>query len=273
MNKTLTSVILSMALIALVPANDAVADALQNIQAKGTIVVGGKTDYKPFGYRESDGSVVGLSVDLAEMLAKELNVEVELVATSAANQLEFLTQGRVDILIAAMNATPERREVVNIIDPGYAASGATLLSAKPANIQNWEDIKGKRVCAVQGAYYNRPVQETYEAEVVAFRTTPEAYAALKGGNCVALVYDDNSISQMIQTPEWENFEMPVASILEQPTVMAVSKGNDAMRDRVQEIMVEWYKAGVIAELEKKWLGRNSAYVLDNTEKAERGELD
>jgi polar amino acid transport system substrate-binding protein len=98
------------------------ADTFDDIKARGKLVVGGKADYKPFGFRQPDGSVVGLSVDLANEMAKALGVELELVPTTAANMLEFLQQGKVDVIIAAMNDTPERRKVVYIVDPGYAAS-------------------------------------------------------------------------------------------------------------------------------------------------------
>lgn len=264
MFKVLSLAVTSLAFGGLFLENAARADVLDSAKAKGVLVVGSKTDYKPFGYREADGSTVGLSVQLAKKLGDALGVKVELVSTTAANQIEFLSQGRIDILIAAMNATPERRKVVDIIDPGYAASGATLLAAKAAKISRWEDISGKRICAIQGAFYNRPTQEKYNPQIVAFKTTSEAYTALKGGNCVALVYDDNSISQAIQSPDWEAFEAPVSSIFEQPTVMAVAQGNGKMRDEVHRLLVEWYKDGSIADLEKKWLGRNSDYVLEQT---------
>lgn len=256
----------SLALLLLAaPIHAASADSLDEIKARGTLIVGGKADYKPFGFRQADGSVVGLSVDLAEWLGKELGVKVEIVPTTAANQLQFLQQSKVDIIIAAMNDTPERRQIVNVIDPGYAASGATLMSAKAAKIAKWEDIKGKKVCAIQGAFYNRPVQEQYQADLVAYKTTTEAYTALKGGNCVALVYDDNNILQTSLAPEWSGFEVPVKSILEQPTIMAVRLGEDRLRNQVSAAIGRWYKEGRMLEVEKKWFGRNSAYVIDKTE--------
>lgn len=256
--------LLAAFLLAIVPLHVAVADTLDDIKARGTLIVGGKADYKPFGYRQSDGKVVGFSVDLAEELAKELGVKLELVPTTAANQLQFLQQGKVDIIIAAMNDTPERRKVVRVVDPGYTASGATILSAKAAKISKWADIKGKKVCAVQGAYFNRPVQEKYEPTLVAYKTTSEAYTALKGGNCIGLVYDDNSILQTVQSPDWRDFEAPLSSILEQPTVMAVRLGEERLDTTVRDSLARWYKSGHIAELEKKWFGRNSAYVLEKT---------
>lgn len=252
------------ALLIAAPFCSAQADSLDEIKARGTLLVGGKADYKPFGFRQPDGSVVGLSVDLANLLAKQLGVKVEIIPTTAANQLQFLQQGKVDIIIAAMNDTPERRQIVGIIDPGYTASGATILAAKAAKVAKWEDIKGKKICAVQGAFYNRPVQEKYAPDLVAYKTTAEAYSALKGGNCIGLVYDDTSILQMTQAPEWAAFEAPLTSILEQPTVMAVRLGEDRARAAAAEALAQWYRSGQMAELEKKWFGRNSAYVTEKT---------
>lgn len=251
-------------LLAIVPATASLADSLDDIKKRGTLIVGGKADYKPFGFRQADGTVVGYSVDLAEALAKELSVKVDLVPTTAANQLQFLQQGKVDIIIAAMNDTPERRQIVSIVDPGYTASGVTMLAAKAAKIASWEDLKGKKVCAVQGAYFNRPVQEKFGADVVAYKTTAEAYTALKGGNCVGLVYDDNNLLQAAQAPEWQDFEVRLPSILEQPTVMAVRLGEDRLNKAVADALAGWFKSGRIAELEKKWFGRNSGYVAEKT---------
>ena len=255
------------ALLALIPLHNAAADSLDDIKARGTLIVGGKTDYKPFGYREADGKIVGFSVDLGDMLAKELGVKVDLVPTTAANQLQFLQQGKVDVIIAAMNDTPERRQVVFVVEPGYSASGVTMLAAKAAKIARWEDIRGKKTCAVQGAYFNRPVQEKYGADLVAYKTTAEAYAALKGGNCVGLVYDDNNLLQAAQAPEWKDFEIRLDSILEQPTVMAVRLGEQRLHDATAKALTGWYKAGTIADTEKKWFGRNSGYVLEQSKQS------
>ena len=67
---------------------------IDEIKARGTVVVGGKADYKPFGFREADGKIVGFATDLAEDLAKQLGVKLEPVPTTAANQIQFVEQGR-----------------------------------------------------------------------------------------------------------------------------------------------------------------------------------
>lgn len=236
------------------------ADGLDDVKSRGTLIVGGKADYKPFGHREPDGTIVGFAVDLANDLAKRLGVKMELVPTSAANQIQFLQQGKVDVIIAAMNDTPERRKIIYIVEPGYYASGATVLSSASANIKTWQDLKGKKICGVQGAYYNKAVQEQYGADLIAFKSTAEAYTALAGGNCVGFVYDDGNLALRLQEPAWKGYEIALPSIMAQPVVMAVRLGEDRFHKLLTETVSDWHKSGFIADLEKKWFGRSTEFV-------------
>lgn len=243
------------------------ADALDDIKARGVLIVGGKTDYKPFGFREAGGPVVGFSVELANRVAEKLGVKVEIVPTAAANQLQFLEQGKVDVLIAAMNDTPERRKIVQIVEPGYYASGANILVIKTAGVTSWDGLKGKTLCANQGAYFNRSVEQQYGASVVAFKSPTEAYTALRNGNCIGFVYDDNSLTLKLEDPEWSAYEMPLKSIMPQPVAMAVRLGDDRFANLLTELSVEWYKSGYIRELEKQWFpGKDSSFVAETSEK-------
>src|SRR5258706_15492312 len=84
------------------------ADAIQDIKAKGVLVVGTKADYRPFGFLDPSGMIVGFEPDLAADLAKRLGVKLELVPVVASNRMQFLQQGKMDMVIATMSGTPER---------------------------------------------------------------------------------------------------------------------------------------------------------------------
>ena len=103
-------------------------DTLASIKQKGKLVVGVKADYKPFGYTDPSGKIAGFEVDLAEAIAKKLGVPVELVPVVAANRMEFVKQGRTDLMIATMSYKPDRAEVVAIPEPFYYASAATIIA-------------------------------------------------------------------------------------------------------------------------------------------------
>jgi polar amino acid transport system substrate-binding protein len=228
------------------------ADVLDDIKKKGVLTVGTKADYRPFGFLDASGKIVGLEADLAADVAKRLNVKLELLPVVASNRIQFLQQGKTDLMIATMSDTPERRKIVDIIDPSYYASGLNVMVLKTQRLGGWEMLRGKKVCLIQGAFYNKELQEKYGVEGVAFPGTAEAYAALKNGNCIAFAYDDTAIVGEMLKPEWSNYEMPLDSILVVPWGLAVKQGEKAFVDFMAKTVADWHKTGFIQQLEKKW---------------------
>ena len=138
----------AIATLALAAASPAWAqtDTIASVKQKGKLVVGVKADYKPFGYTDPSGNIVGVEVDLANDVARRLGVQVELVPVIAANRMEFLKQGRIDLMIATMAYKPDRAEVVGIPEPFYYAGAANVFAKKSSGLKTWADLKGK-TCA------------------------------------------------------------------------------------------------------------------------------
>jgi polar amino acid transport system substrate-binding protein len=228
------------------------ADTLSDIKKKGVLVVGTKADYRPFGFLDPSGKIVGFEPDLAADIAKRLGVKLEIIPVVASNRIQFLQQGKIDLMIATTSDTPDRRKIIDFVDPNYYGSGTNVLAPKSANIKAWADLKGKKVCLIQGSFYNKELQEKYGIEGVAFPGTAEAYAALKNGNCIAFAYDDTAIVGEMLKPEWKDYEMPLDSILFQPWGIGVKQGEKSLVDFVSKATIDWHKTGFIIQLEKKW---------------------
>ena len=235
------------------------ATSLQEVKDKGTLIVGVKADYKPYGYLDSSGKVIGIEPDLAQDVADKLGVELELVPVVSSNRMQFLQQGKIDLMIATMSDTAERRQVVDIIDPNYYSSGTNIISTKKAGFKEWTDLKGLPVCGIQGAFYNRKTAEEFGAEIVAFKGTAESLTALQQGRCVAFVYDDAFLLSKLGEPEWADYEMPLETIDDVPWGLAVAKGEKEFADFMSEMTMEWHRTGRILELEKKHGVGNSAF--------------
>jgi polar amino acid transport system substrate-binding protein len=252
MLKRLLSLLASGLLLAAVLASGARADVLQTIKQKGVLTVGTKADYRPFGYLDPSGKIVGFEPDLAADVAKRLGVKLELVPVVASNRIQFLQQGKIDLMIATMSDTPERRKIVDIVEPSYYGSGTNVMAPKSEHLKSWDQLRGKKVCLIQGSFYNKELQEKYGIEGVAFPGTAEAYAALKNGNCVGFAYDDTAIIGEMQKPDWANYEMPLDSILFVPWGLAVNQGEKGFADFMSKTITDWHKTGFIEQLEKKW---------------------
>lgn len=226
------------------------ADVINDIRERGKLIVGVKADYAPYGFLDSSGKIIGLEPDLAQDVADTLGVELELVPVVSSNRMQFLEQGKIDLMIATMTDRNDRREVVQIVDPNYYSSGTNILTK--GNFANWEDLKGAPVCGIQGAFYNRKTSEEFGATIVAFKGTAEALTALQQNRCVAFVYDDSFIVSRLGDADWEGWKMPLPTIDDAPWGLAVKKGEDAFAALMAGMIVEWHTSGRILELESKY---------------------
>src|SRR5207249_3812994 len=133
MRSRLLAVVAVMLVLAVGIATTAWAQStLETVKKRGKLIAGVKTDFPPFGTVDAAGKNVGFDVDVAHRFAKALfddEQQVELVAVTSGNRIPFLQSGKIDIIIATVTITDERRQVVEFSEP-YFMSGSLLLVPK-----------------------------------------------------------------------------------------------------------------------------------------------
>lgn len=80
---------------------------LDEIKDSGEINIGVFSDKNPFGYVDDNGNYQGYDVYFAERLGKDLGVKINYVSTEAANRVEYLETGKVDVILANFTVTDE----------------------------------------------------------------------------------------------------------------------------------------------------------------------
>lgn len=238
------------------------------VMKRGKIVVGVKADYKPWGYRDTSGAIVGMEADMAGDVADAMGVDLELVAVQSSNRMQFLEQGKVDMIIATMSDRSDRRKLVGITQPNYYTSGTNVMSPKALGLKGWEDLRDKPVCGKQGAFYNKIVSERYGAKIVAFTGNAEAKQALRDKKCIAWVYDDSSIMSDLSSGDWPDFEMPLQSEDDNPWGLAVpiAERSCVFGNFMSGMTYNWHQSGRLIELEKKWGIQPTRYLEDQHER-------
>ena len=236
------------------------------VMSRGKLVVGVKADYKPWGYRDESGNIIGMEVDMAQLVADAMGVELEVVAVQSSNRMQFLEQGKTDMMIATMSDRPDRRKIVGITQPNYYTSGTNVLSPRALALSDWEDLRGKPVCGKQGAFYNKIVNERYGAEIIAFTGNAEAKQALRDKKCIAWVYDDSSIMSDLSSGNWDEFEMPLASEDDNPWGLAVplAEKDCVFGNFMSGMTYNWHQSGKLIELEAKWGIQETQYLKDKS---------
>lgn len=263
---------LTAASVATVLPLQAIADVCTNdvwnrVMERGVLVAGVKADYKPWGFRESDGEIVGMEPDLVASVAEVMGVDYELVPVVGSNRLAFLEQGQIDMFIATMTDRQDRREIVGIPSPNYYSSGTNIMSPRALGYTSWEQLAGQPVCAIQGAFFNRLVEDRYDVNIVAFQGTAEAKQALRDKRCVAFLFDDSGLMSTLASGDWEEFEMPLPTEDASSWGVAVPKPEEnCLWGRFMSGMIyNWHRDGTLIELEAKWGIQPTAYLADQAE--------
>lgn len=235
---------------------------------RGKVIVGVKADYKPWGYRDSSGAIVGMEIDIAKEMAAAMGVKLELVPVQSSNRMQFLEQGKVDMFIATMSDRPDRRKIVGIVQPNYYTSGTNIMAPKALKFTKWEQLRGKPVCGKQGAFYNKVVTERYGVKIIAFTGNAEAKQALRDKKCVAWVYDDSSIGSDLASGEFSDFEMPLNSEDDNPWGLAVPLAEKSciFGNFMSGLIFNMHQSGKLIALEKKWGIKPTAYLQKMHEK-------
>jgi polar amino acid transport system substrate-binding protein len=243
-------------------------DVFKKVMSSGKVSIGVKADYKPWGFRSENGDLVGMEIDMAQDVADTLGVELELVSVQSSNRMQFLEQGKIDMMIATMSDRADRRKLVGIVQPNYYTSGTNVLAPKAVGLKDWSELKDKPVCGKQGAFYNKIVEERYGAKVVAFTGNAEAKQALRDKKCIAWVYDDSSIMSDLASGNWDDYEMPLASEDDNPWGLAVplAEKNCVFGQMMSGLSYDWLQSGRLIELEKKWGIQPTAFLAKENER-------
>jgi polar amino acid transport system substrate-binding protein len=182
-------------------------------------------------------------------------VKFEAIEVTPPNRVQFLQQGKVDALIASMQYTKERDEILSYVPTPFEEIGGSAMVHKDAGIHDWKDLRDKPVCVSQGSNYTKPLIEQYGAQVKAFKGMPEALLALRGGTCVASVHVTPGIEARLANTsgEWKDYESPMPTqLIPSPSVIWVRKGQTDTVAAFDKIVKDWHRSGFLIDEGNKW---------------------
>ena len=200
---------------------------LDEIKESGTVKIGVFSDKNPFGYVDENGDYQGYDIYFGDRLAKDLGVEVEYVSTDAANRVEYLKSGKVDIILANFTVTAERAESVDFALP-YMKVALGVVSPDSTLITSADELNGKKLIVTKGTTAETYFSENYpDIELVKFDQYTEAYNALLDGRGDAFSTDNTEV--LAWALQNDGFSVGIESIGNLDTIApAVSKGNETL---------------------------------------------
>ncbi len=166
--------------------------AVTGCQKKSTkLIVGTSADYPPFEFMNDQNQFDGFDVKLMEEIARRLNYEIEWQDIAFDGLIGSLQTGKIDLIIAAMSATPERAQQVAFTDPYYIGKDAVLVAdGSTLTIGAKEDLAGKIVGVQTGTIQDSWVTDNLaDTEIRRYERAEQAVQDLKSGRIEVVALD------------------------------------------------------------------------------------
>ncbi|MEI0563298.1 basic amino acid ABC transporter substrate-binding protein [Brachyspira pulli] len=152
------------------------------------IYVGIDVDFPPFGYLDN-GKIAGFDYDIMNEVAKLSGLNVEFTHMQFNGLLPALQAKKIDVIIASMTVTEDRKQFVNFSEPYYVSSQVMLVHKDDDSIKTFDDLNGKNIGVVIGTTGDTIMTEKEGVNVEKFDTGASAVLALKSKKIAAVVFD------------------------------------------------------------------------------------
>jgi polar amino acid transport system substrate-binding protein len=214
--------------------SDAGYRTLDEIKADGTINIGVFSDKNPFGYVDENGEYQGYDVYFANRIGEDLGVKVNFVSTEAANRIEYLQTGKVDVILANFTVTEQRAEEVDFALPymnvalGIVSPDSNVIES----LDNWNP--DDQIIVISGTTAETYLTENYpDITLQKYDSYANAKNALENGNGVAWANDNTEvIAFALQNA---GYTVGISQLGSQDTIApAVTKGNETLLNWINE---------------------------------------
>ena len=232
---------------------------MERIQSEGVIRVG-MADSVPFQFKDpATGEWTGYNVDLANLMAEALGVDLEIVDATWATLIPGLEADRWDIAYVDMFATPERAVKVMFADP-YFTTRQTVMGNTNSGIETWDDLnqEGRIVVFLAGTADEAVSREKFpnaESRPMIAEGLGTVFLEVASGRADATVASELNIRLYLAS----NPNAPLA-ILEGGKGIDAQGFSYAVRPgdhHLLEFLNTWVRSakatGLAAEMESKWI--------------------
>lgn len=226
---------------------------LETIVQRGQLSVAVKDNLHPLGFRDANGTLKGLEIDIAQRLAQELlgkSGSVVFKLVSNQDRLAVVLNDQVDITIARVTATPSRSRVVSFSIP-YYLDGTSLVTNTPA-IRDISDLTNQTIAVLNDSStiatlrYRLP-----QTKLIGVSSYAEGKTLLASGKVAAFASDTSILSSWVQ--EFPTDRLLPLRLSTEPLCIVLPKGvqYDELRRQINQALDRWKAEG--------WLQQRAIY--------------
>ena len=215
--------------------------------AKGKLYVGTNAEFPPFEYLDK-GEVVGFDIDLVKAIGKKLDMEIVIKDMAFDGLIPALETNKIDIVIAGMTASDERKMAVNFSNPYYTANQVIILNDNNNDIKTFDDLNGKLVGVMLGFTGDVVVSEMKDVKSKKYNASYAAIMELQNNKIDAVVLDSETALNYVKN----NKGLKLAETSGEPEeyAIAISKKNSELLNKINTALDELKKDGTYETISK-----------------------
>lgn len=212
-------------------------NSLQKVIDAGKIIIGTEATYAPFEVTAPNGTLIGFDVEIAKVIAKDINVAIEWKDVGFDTLITSLSAGTFDCVIAAMSITPEREAEVDFSRWYFKTDQAILVPiGNPKNINSIADVNAStiKIGVQQGTTSDSYAADSLIASKSGYSSITLAVQALKQGSVDVVLGDYLTLLNANNTNAGE-FKI-VGTFESEEFGIAVKTGSTALLNRINSVL-------------------------------------
>lgn len=228
-------------------------NSLQKVLDSGEFILGLDATFKPMGYTNENDEIVGFDIDCAEEVCNRLGVTLVKQPIDWDTKEQDLDAGKIDCIWNGMSINASRQEVMNLSE-AYMKNEMVFVVASGSSIVSQADLDGKAVAVQSGSTAQDILRESgLNISENALATNVECLQQLEL-NLVDAVFMDSVVANYEIKESGKDYVLLADGLEEEEYAIGFRKNDNALRDKVQEILSEMKADGKLGEISEKWFG-------------------
>lgn len=217
-------------------------DLLSSIKSSGKLVVGTASGYPPYEFVDvtsSSQDVIGIDIELAQAIADELGVKLEVQDMNFSSLLSSLPAHKIDLAIAGINPTDERKKTLDFSDTYLTAENKIIINKSDADkYKTLDDFKGQTLAVEKSTTQETVCQEVLpECPLTSLEKVPDCILELKNGKAVGVVVENIVGEQYLLSDDTLQFSDADLN-RDKESAVALEKGNEDLLEIINKVIKE-----------------------------------
>ena len=235
-------------------------NSLQKVLDAGVLKMGLDDSFPPMGFRNENNEIIGFDLDVAAEVTKRMGVTLEPTVVDWNSKEMELKSGTVDCIWNGLSINTERQEKMNLSKP-YMKNRMVFVVLGDSAYTNQSSLEGKKV-GVQNGSTAQDILEQSDlinklADVADYKENVTAFMDLENGTIDALFVDEVVADYILNQKEEGKLRILDDSLYSEEYAIAFKKeGSNALKNKVEEILLQMKDDGTLAEISTKWFGKD-----------------